>query len=65
MKHLENMLLGWGLLDSQKKQGVPNYYEYYYSYNYPKQFTTYINTTLKTLLEIQSELMEVDRNHAP
>ncbi len=52
--------LGWELLDNQKRQGVPNYYEYYYSYNYPKAFTDYINSTLSTLWKIQIELMNVD-----
>ena len=49
--------LGWKLLDSQKRNSVPNYYEYYYSYNYPKKFTTYINGTLKQLLKIQAQLI--------
>lgn len=54
--------LGWELLDNQKRQGVPNYYEYYYSYNYPEQFTDYINITLNTLQKIQAELMNMDND---
>lgn len=49
--------LGWELLDNQKRNGVPNYYEYAYAYNYPVEFTSYINATLKTLLNKQAELL--------
>lgn len=48
--------LGWELLDSQKKEGVPNYYEYYYSFSYPIGFNNYINNTLITLLK-EKELL--------
>lgn len=49
--------LGWEFLDNQKRQGVPNYYEYYYCYNYPQDFTSYINSTLRILLKKQAELL--------
>ena len=49
--------LGWELLDNQKRNGVPNFYEYFYSYNYPVEFTRYINDTLKLLLKRQAELI--------
>lgn len=49
--------LGWELLDNQKRNAVPNYYEYYYSFNYPVEFTHYINETLKALLKKQSDLI--------
>lgn len=52
-------ILGWELLDNQKRNGVPNYYEYYYSYNYPQAFEQYIEKTLSALLEKQKELMEI------
>ncbi|MBR4335834.1 MAG: hypothetical protein IKP74_05205 [Clostridia bacterium] len=48
--------IGWDLLDSQKKNGVPNYYAYHYSYNYPKKFNDYICNTLELLLKEQKEL---------
>ncbi|OUQ62824.1 hypothetical protein B5E53_16960 [Eubacterium sp. An11] len=51
--------LGWELLDNQKKEGVPNYYEYYYCYNYPVGFNNYINNTLITLLK-EKELLIYD-----
>jgi len=49
-------VLGWELLDSQKREGVPNYYEYYYSYNYPVSFNNYIHNTLARLLK-EKELL--------
>ena len=55
----QNYALGWELLDNQKREGVPNYYEYYYSINFPREFQIYINKTLKTLLKIQSELLHM------
>ena len=48
--------LGWGLLDSQKRNNVPNFYEYHYSYNYPIEFSNYIRTTLKILQAEQYNL---------
>ena len=51
---------GWELLDNQKRNGVPNYYEYSYSYNFPVEFTSYINRTLKLLLKRQAELIGND-----
>ena len=51
--------LGWELLDNQKKEGVPNYYEYYYCYNYPVEFNNYINNTLITLVK-EKELLIYD-----
>ena len=52
-------VLGWELLDNQKKNGVPNYYEYYYSYNYPIEFNYYIEKTLALLLQRQKELIQI------
>lgn len=49
-------VLGWELLDSQKQEGVPNYYEYYYSYSYPVGFNNYIHNTLARLLK-EKELL--------
>jgi|GEM_PF-1600459 len=54
--------LGWELLDNQKRNGVPNYYEYYYSYNYPKEFDVYIRNTLKILMEELVNLENEERN---
>ena len=56
----QNYVMGWELLYNQKREGVPNYYEYYYSINFPREFQNYINETLKTLLKIQSELLQLD-----
>ena len=52
-------VLGWELLDIQKKNGVPNYYEYYYRYNYPVEFDNYIIRNLKELQKRQGELVEL------
>lgn len=49
--------LGWELLDNQKREGVPNHYEYYYSYSYPKAFSDYINITLTKLLKEKESLI--------
>lgn len=48
--------LGWELLDNQKRNGVPNFYEYRYIYNFPIEFSDYIHKTLSLLLKRQSEL---------
>jgi hypothetical protein len=50
--------LGWELLDNQKRQGVPNYYEYHYVFNYPTEFNHYIRTTLEHLLNEQAKLIK-------
>jgi len=52
-------VIGWELLDNQKRNGIPNYYEYYYKYNYPREFDTYIKNTLQVLYKRQSELVEL------
>lgn len=52
-------VLGWELLDNQKKNSVPNYYEYYYRHNYPVEFDNYIIITLKELQKRQGELVEL------
>ncbi len=49
---------GWELLDSQKREGVPNFYEYYYSFSYPVGFNDYINGTLRALIEEKESLMK-------
>ena len=51
-------VLGWELLDNQKKNDVPNYYEYHYIYRYPQEFDDYMNTTLAVLLKEQLDLMD-------
>lgn len=43
--------LGLELLDSQRRENVPNYYEYYYSFNYPIEFNNYIHNTLEQLIQ--------------
>lgn len=50
--------LGWELLDNQKRQGVPNYYEYHYVFNYPTEFNHYIRITLEHLLKEQAKLIK-------
>lgn len=50
--------LGWEMLDNQKQNGVPNYYEYHYVFSYPTEFNYYIRTTLQTLLTEQSNLLK-------
>ena len=50
--------LGWELLDNQKRNNVPNKYEYHYLFNYPMEFNIYIRDTLKTLLDEQAKLIE-------
>ena len=52
-------VLGWELLDNQKRNGVPNFYEYYYRYNFPVSFPQYIERTLDKLLKKQNELMQI------
>lgn len=49
--------LGWELLDNQKRNNVPNYYEYYYCFNFPQEFRNYINNTLDLLLRRKQELL--------
>lgn len=61
-KNFLDYSLGWELLDNQKRNGVPNYYEYHYSFNYPREFNHYIKTTLETLLNEQAELMKSSNN---
>lgn len=56
-------VLGWELLDNQKRNDVPNYYEYYYRYNYPKEFDCYVRDTLRELQKRQGELVEMQ--HMP
>lgn len=56
--------LGWELLDNQKRNNVPNYYEYHYCFNYPKEFNLYIKNTLESLLEEQSRLITLTNNKA-
>jgi len=50
-------VLGWEFLDGQKRNGVPNYYEYYYSYNYPVEFNNYIHNTLEKLYQEKEMLL--------
>jgi hypothetical protein len=50
--------LGWEMLDNQKRNGVPNYYEYHYIFNYPVEFNKYIKSTLEMLLNEQAILIK-------
>lgn len=50
--------LGWEMLDNQKRNDVPNYYEYHYVFNYPAEFNYYIRTTLTTLQKEQEKLLK-------
>lgn len=50
--------LGWELLDNQKRNNVPNFYEYYYSYNYPIEFNNHIYSTLNSLITEKTTLIE-------
>lgn len=56
----QSYALGWELLDNQKREGVPNYYEYYSRINFPREFKNYIEETLKILLKIQAELLQMN-----
>ena len=51
--------IGFELLDNQKRNDVPNYYEYYYSYNYSRDFNLHIEKMLSILLQRQNELIDV------
>ena len=51
-------VLGWELLDSQKRNGVPNFYEYHYGTAYPKEFNHYIFTRLEELQNRKQELIK-------
>lgn len=57
-KNFLDYSLGWELLDNQKRNGVPNYYEYHYVFNYPAEFNRYIRVTLETLLNEQAALLK-------
>lgn len=61
-KEFLNYSLGWELLDNQKRNNVPNYYEYHYVFNYPTEFNQYIRTTLTLLLEEQAKLIKQTEN---
>ncbi len=50
--------LGWEMLDSQKRNGVENSYEYHYITNRPRKFDIYIEETLKELQLKQTKLLE-------
>ena len=50
-------VVGWELLDRQKKDGVPNYYEYHYSTNYPANFNAYIKETYGNLEQARERLL--------
>lgn len=58
LRAFREYVLGWELLDNQKKNEVPNYYEYYYITNFPIEFSNYIYNTLKELHVKQSKLMQ-------
>ncbi len=50
--------LGWELLDNQKRNNVPNFYDYHYTTNFPVDFKSYI---IKTLSTLQKEQMELEK----
>lgn len=50
-------VVGWELLDRQKRDGVPNFYEYHYSTNYPANFNEYIRGTFDKLKQERSALL--------
>ncbi|MBQ2968464.1 MAG: hypothetical protein IJE10_10145 [Clostridia bacterium] len=54
--------LGWELLDNQKRNDVPNYYEYYYCFNFPKDFRIYIDNTLSLLQNKKEEIIRKTKN---
>jgi hypothetical protein len=54
-KDLLDYSLGWEMLDNQKRNGVPNHYEYHYVFNYPIEFNRYIKNTLEILLSEQAK----------
>lgn len=54
--------LVYELLDNQKKNGVPNFYEYRYISGYPREFDHYIETTLMKLLNEQAEIIKESKS---
>lgn len=56
VKKYIDYMVGWELLDNQKRNNVPNNYEYKYYTNFPAEFSIYIESTLKILLYRQAEL---------
>ena len=62
LNEFKKYALGWELLDNQKKQSVPNYYEYYFLSNYPVDFQNYINLTLKELYKEQAKLLQLSND---
>lgn len=51
-------VVGWELLDRQKRDGVPNYYEYHEAVNYPANFNVYIEDTFMKLKQERDALLE-------
>lgn len=51
-------VVGWELLDRQRRDGVPNYYEYHYSTNYPANFNAYIKETYSKLEQERGRLLD-------
>ena len=50
-------VVGWELLDKQKRDGVPNYYEYREAVNYPANFNSYIRSTFKKLIALLTHVV--------
>lgn len=51
-------VVGWELLDRQKRDGVPNYYEYHEAVNYPSNINAYIKGTFEKLKRERDKLLE-------
>lgn len=51
-------VVGWELLDRQRRDGVPNYYEYHEAVNYPANFNAYIKQTFEKLKQERDKLLE-------
>ena len=50
-------VVGWELLDRQRRDGVPNYYEYHEAVNYPANFNAYIKQTFEKLKQERDKLL--------
>lgn len=51
-------VVGWEMLDRQKKDGVPNFYDYNYPRDYPANFNKYIKETFDKLLQERNRLLD-------
>ena len=58
--HFLEYALAWELLDNQKNNDVPNFYDYHSISGYPKDFDFYVMQTYDLLLARQHELLSFD-----